>query len=82
MATPLGNLRRLRAGRPREAGKDSEKLGKLGDALGSMEREGAASFKAVAGGRSLKGRSSGEQLGLVALVRSDDLISLIWLPGI
>lgn len=82
MATPLGNLRRLRAGRPREAGKGSEKFGNLRDAQGGKEREGSASFRAVAGGRSLKGWSTGEQLWLVALVRSTDLISLIWLLGI
>lgn len=42
VATPLGNLRRLRAGRPREAGKGSEKLGNLRGAQGSSERKGSA----------------------------------------
>lgn len=59
VATPLGNLRLRRAGLPREAGKGSEKLGNLRDALGGTERKGSASFRAVAGGRSLKGQSTG-----------------------
>lgn len=73
----------LRAGRPREAGKRSEKLGNLRDALGGTQRERSASFRAAAGGRSWKGPSKGLRLPLVVLVvRSGDLVSPIGLPGI
>lgn len=66
---------RLRAGSPREVGKGSEKLGNLRDAQGGLEREGSASFRAAAGGRSLKGLSTGLPLWLVVLVvRSGDPI--------
>lgn len=67
--------RRLREGSPREVGKGSEKLGNLRDAQGGLEREGSASFRAAAGGRSLKGLSTGLPLWLVVLVvRSGDPI--------